>query len=418
MALNLDLRDIDEMLKAGVLQPHAAIGAPTAPSIQQAQGAPGLPVSTPAPPDLQRPTKQESQAAGKREYELGKPTITAEPGLPGFYQQKEEQNQFAKEHPWGSPVSAHPGFLGKVGHALATAGNIAGDIFVPHVMENIPGTQLNREKKSAENAADFDRAQEVETQKEATEQRPELAELQGELRGAQQERTFNQQDKMQQEREAQADKARQEGEANLENRLEKTQAESDKRQQAQFAQQDQLEAKRELAAENRQNKQIQAQEDRFEKTQQAKDEQLTSTTRTMIEAAPRVLDFVQRIRPLIQQEQKDLGPASGRWSEFMAGKVGAPNPNFTKLRTDVGLLQTLLMRMHVGSRGGEYIMKHFQDLIDTGKQSPENLNAALDEIERYANDVAHEGQQGQQPAGAPPPGAKVRVWNPKTGKLE
>ena len=38
-------------------------------------------------------------------------------------------------------------------------------------------------------------------------------------------------------------------------------------------------------------------------------------------------------------------------------------------------------------------MKHFQDLIDNGKQSPENLKAALGEITNYANDVLREGQQ-------------------------
>jgi hypothetical protein len=131
----------------------------------------------------------------------------------------------------------------------------------------------------------------------------------------------------------------------------------------------------------------------------------TSTTRTMQEAAPKVTYLVDRIGPLIDQLSGQLGPTGGRWSEFWAGKVGAPGPQFTKLRTDVGLLQTQLMRMHVGARGGEYIMKKFQDLIDSGKQSPENMKAALEEIRAYAQDVA-----GRTPSQAGP--AKGKGKNP------
>jgi uncharacterized protein YabE (DUF348 family) len=45
------------------------------------------------------------------------------------------------------------------------------------------------------------------------------------------------------------------------------------------------------------------------------------------------------------------------------------------------------MKMHVGARGGEYIMKHFQEILTAGKDSPGNLKAALREIETYANEV-------------------------------
>lgn len=120
----------------------------------------------------------------------------------------------------------------------------------------------------------------------------------------------------------------------------------------------------------------------------------TSATRTMAEAAPKVIEMSDRVLKLIDQQEKDLGPAKSRWNEFMAGKVGAPNAEFTKLRTDVGLLQTMLMRMHVGARGGEQIMQHFHDLIDVSKQDPENLRAALGEIRAYADEVAKSGKPG------------------------
>lgn len=121
----------------------------------------------------------------------------------------------------------------------------------------------------------------------------------------------------------------------------------------------------------------------------------TAQTRTMAETAPKVLELADRVGKLVDQQAKDLGPAASRWSEFMAGKVGAPSPEFTKLRTDVALLQTALMRMHVGARGGDQMMEHFRNLIDTSKQSPENLKAALGEIQEYAKAVQNEGKHGQ-----------------------
>jgi hypothetical protein len=124
----------------------------------------------------------------------------------------------------------------------------------------------------------------------------------------------------------------------------------------------------------------------------------TAQTRNMKEAAPKVLDLANRVSTLVDQQTKTLGPLSSRWNEFMAGKVGAPNPEFTKLRTDVALLQTALMRMHVGARGGEQMMEHFTNLLDSSKQSPENLKAALGEISAYAHAV-HGDTESMEPSG-------------------
>ena len=56
----------------------------------------------------------------------------------------------------------------------------------------------------------------------------------------------------------------------------------------------------------------------------------------------------------------------GRWRDLWAGKIGAKDPAFMRLKVDTGLLMTLLMRMHVGARGGEYILGHFKEMIDAG----------------------------------------------------
>jgi hypothetical protein len=82
-----------------------------------------------------------------------------------------------------------------------------------------------------------------------------------------------------------------------------------------------------------------------------------------------------------------LGPAAGRWNEFMAGKVG-DGPAFAKLRTDMGLLQTKLMQVHVGARGSEVMLEHFKNLADSGKMNYATLTNALAAEYNYVNEMA------------------------------
>jgi hypothetical protein len=116
---------------------------------------------------------------------------------------------------------------------------------------------------------------------------------------------------------------------------------------------------------------------------------VTNTTRTMVETAPKVLDLVDRIKGQINDLDKSgaLGPGMSRWNEFWSGKVGTDNPQFRALMTNTTLLSTLLMRMHMGARGGQQIMQHFDQMIGAGHQSAANLRSSLDQIELYANDV-------------------------------
>lgn len=148
---------------------------------------------------------------------------------------------------------------------------------------------------------------------------------------------------------------------------------------------------------------------------------LSSTTKTMIETAPKVKELVSKLTTQIDAAAKDkgsdqLGPLAGRWNAFMTGKVGASNPAYNKIRTNAGLLSTLLMRMHVGARGSEKIMEKFDNLLGIGYQSPENLKAALGEIGSYADAVESE-KAGISPAGKQEAPATHR-YNPQTGKIE
>ena len=145
-------------------EPTPRIGAAAAPEFRP-EGA----MPAPPPTNVPKPTEKESRAAGRSEFKAGMPTVTEPAGTPGFYGQKLAKLEYEKAHPWGSPVSAQPGFLGKVGHIAAKVGNIAGDIVAPNTMSLIPGTDLNRNIEEKSLIAGKQRAEKAEEEKKAAE---------------------------------------------------------------------------------------------------------------------------------------------------------------------------------------------------------------------------------------------------------
>jgi hypothetical protein len=108
-------------------------------SPQDAGAAPApVPVNMPGPAPVFAPTPA--------------PQVTRTPTV-GEQQISNDQQQLQKvrwnqANPWGT-ADNHPGTMGKIAHVLSVAGNIAGDIFAPATMMNIPGTELN--EKANEN---------------------------------------------------------------------------------------------------------------------------------------------------------------------------------------------------------------------------------------------------------------------------
>jgi len=93
-------------------------------------------------------------------------------------------------------------------------------------------------------------------------------------------------------------------------------------------------------------------------------------------------------------ELEALGP---RFNEFLAGKAGTmptgsdgkQDTRYVALRTHVnGLLSTALMQAHVGARGGERMMEHFEDIANAGKMSLPTLKAALSAEREYVQEKA------------------------------
>lgn len=141
----------------------------------------------------------------------------------------------------------------------------------------------------------------------------------------------------------------------------------------------------------------------------------TANIKTQGQMASMLLDHVPNIQTEIADLGKKgkLGPLAGRYSEFMAGKVGDGDPDYVQLRTDLGLFQTALMKAHVGARGSEKIMEHFKNLLDSGKFTPEALGAAMNTVKGYLITYKAGGEGkfgGGTPANAPPAGAKVRDY--------
>jgi hypothetical protein len=108
-----------------------------------------------------------------------------------------------------------------------------------------------------------------------------------------------------------------------------------------------------------------------------------------------------------------LGPLASRWNDFMIGTwgggTGDPETDalFEALRTKIGLSQTLLMNLHVGSRGGSYMLEHFEDLANQKKLNANLLRIGIKSELNYAEDRAMlptgAGGGGGETGGPKPP---------------
>lgn len=107
-------------------------------------------------------------------------------------------------------------------------------------------------------------------------------------------------------------------------------------------------------------------------------------------------------------ELEGLAP---RWNEFLAGTYGTADPRYVALRTHLtGLLSTALMQAHVGARGGERIMEHFQDLANAGKMSLPTMKAAVEAERQYVEEKAMRPTAAAPQGNFPPAGAKIRDY--------
>lgn len=133
----------------------------------------------------------------------------------------------------------------------------------------------------------------------------------------------------------------------------------------------------------------------------------TGQTRSRGQLADGMLNEIPRIKAEIAQDADLLGPLSGRWNEFIAGKVGGDpdDPNYGRyqaLRTDMLLLSSGAAKMHLNSVRA---VDEFNRLAATGKMTPDVLDNFVRTVETWATTYAKQGR-GQplgKPKGAPTP---------------
>jgi hypothetical protein len=98
---------------------------------------------------------------------------------------------------------------------------------------------------------------------------------------------------------------------------------------------------------------------------------------------PGVVQLIDKL-----DKEGKLGVVASRWNDFLSGTLGAGDPDYTALRTRMGLATTKLMQAHVGSRGGSYMLEHFEDLANAKKLDANTLRAGINQELRYVNDLS------------------------------
>lgn len=125
----------------------------------------------------------------------------------------------------------------------------------------------------------------------------------------------------------------------------------------------------------------------------------TGSTRSQAQTADRVRTEIPRIRAEINDLSSQLGPTMGRWNELVTGKIGAGDPRYEQLRTDLQFLNAAAAKFHLNSVEA---VKEFNQLASAGRMTPKVLDAYLNAVSKWADTAqAQERGFGEQ---APPAG--------------
>jgi hypothetical protein len=152
---------------------------------------------------------------------------------------------------------------------------------------------------------------------------------------------------------------------------------------------------------------------------------LDAQTRQTAEFAQTVKPHIQEIYKLIDaMPAEKIGPVFGRWNEFLAGKFGAGDPDYVRLRNNINLLDSAVARIHGGARGGGSppMIEYMHNMLGAGPKDAATMRAGLDVfnewVNRYAQMAPEAGaaspsfQQPPRPKGVPATGAAQ--YNPAT----
>lgn len=143
---------------------------------------------------------------------------------------------------------------------------------------------------------------------------------------------------------------------------------------------------------------------------------LTNTMKTMKQQAAVTLPKIQQTIDQTEEVANLLGPGEGRWNDFMQGKIGVKDPAFAHYKDQTEFVASAVALAHARGRMSGELYDHFLKMFDAGKQSPENMIAALQVAQDWLGDYAKMGEPGTStgPPAAPPSGgsAPPKVMTP------
>lgn len=116
---------------------------------------------------------------------------------------------------------------------------------------------------------------------------------------------------------------------------------------------------------------------------------------TVVAMAPEVLGRIDSLAP-------KMGPLEGRWNEFMQGKIGANDPDFAALRSDLLMMSSAVALAHAQGRLPENLREEFDRAINAPKQTPQNLKATINAMLPWLEKMQQQGKPNEpeaQPTG-------------------
>jgi len=371
---------------------------------------------------------------------------------------KSEKAHFEKMHPWGTPESAHPGVLGKIGHIAGEVGQISGSAFAPQIVAEIPGTQANLGERAAAGQAEENTAignEEKANLGEEQKQKGRLESAQADVaKNPKPEKPENPQqilaDAISDAQARGVDPATDPHVKQVEDAIQSIQKEPQPKTQNDFEQYYGKWLKDNNFPDTSHNRTLARAE--WAKAEQAP--QRAPITEVVlpggqIEAAKpgmtlppgtqNIGGFAQLNRPTTQERNvgaqaaiaaqgipqvtaeitklgDQLGPVMGRWNDFMQGRVGMDNPQFAGLRADLLMVSSAVALAHARGRLPENLRAEFDKMINSPKQTPENLNAVLNHILPWMQRMENIG--GNETPGTTPNAAPPKKWNAIKGRYE
>jgi hypothetical protein len=399
LKLNIDGDDVDQlaMLHAPGLVPHLVPRPAAPPPVAPEFAGPVAP--SPIPTETAQPASP-PRGIG---LHVGEPTVTAQAGSPGYYKQKIQDLDWKQQNPWGSPEN-HPGFLGKLAHIAGQVGNIAGGILDPGATALIPGSTLNRSLQRGADTRGLEQAtaeetakQRANTEQEGVEQKPDLLEAQGEVKGrleAQKEQSAADRDAAKQ---ADADKRTQATLDSLEGREDKRLklSEQQKKEQQDFERQIHSEH------EANENKRLAIRETGENARATDKKSKPTADEQRRADLAENLNENLNTLEDIAKRRPDLFGPMAGRLTQ-LRGAIGTGDKDIATLETikhQIGMAQ---ISAH-GMRSAHGIEAAADSILNNLHNQPDavlaNVKAVRDSIKTFQQDV--ERAKGEAPATAP-----------------